>query len=97
VLAGRAFAAGSLSISVGGICASLDCSPPLPAGPNRGGDVSESLFRAADAALYRAKAKGRNQVHIASTMFVACGACEGDERHRATTDPIAACDLPIKQ
>jgi len=97
VLAGRAFDAGSLSISVGGICASFDATPPLPAGPNRGGDISESLFRAADAALYRAKAKGRNQVHIASTMFVACGACEADERHRATADPIAARDLPIKQ
>ena len=97
VLAGRAFAAGSLSISVGGICASLDCSPPLPAGPNRGGDVSESLFRAADAALYRAKAKGRNQVHIASTMFAVCGARDGAERHRATAEPMAASDLPNKQ
>ena len=84
VLAGRAFAAGTVSISVGGICALFDRSGPSRARSHRDVETGESLFRAADAALYRAKARGRNQVHIASTAFVACGGPGSDERHHAT-------------
>lgn len=65
-LAGRPFAAGTLSISSGVACASFDRPPasPLLARPNS--ESGELLFRAADAALYQAKAKGRNQVWVAS-------------------------------
>lgn len=49
-LAGRQFAVGTLTVSVGGTCTVAD------------GD--EALFRAADAALYRAKASGRNRASV---------------------------------
>jgi len=65
VLAGRAFAIGSLSISVGGACLSFDGNASSAPWPGRDVDVGESLFRAADAALYRAKGRGRNQVCVA--------------------------------
>lgn len=61
-LAGRAFAAGTLSVSVGVASWPHDdsvASPPLLDNPARAG---ERLFRAADAALYAAKEGGRNQV-----------------------------------
>ncbi len=64
VLAGRPFPAGTLSISVGGVSAAFEGGPSR-AGPARDPDAGESLFRAADAALYRAKAKGRNQACVA--------------------------------
>jgi len=64
VLAGRAFPAGTLSISVGGASAPFDGGPSR-AGPDRDAEAGESLFRAADAALYRAKANGRNQAWVA--------------------------------
>jgi diguanylate cyclase (GGDEF)-like protein len=65
VLAGRPFAIGTLSISVGVAIASFGRRGPP--GGLAGGDAKtgESLFRAADAALYRAKARGRNQVCVA--------------------------------
>jgi diguanylate cyclase (GGDEF)-like protein len=65
VLAGRPFAAGTLSISVGVVSALFD-RRAAPGDVSRG-DVEngEAVFRAADAALYRAKAKGRNQVCVA--------------------------------
>jgi diguanylate cyclase (GGDEF)-like protein len=64
VLAGRPFEAGSLTISVGGTCASFRHNEPSRAASARDVEMGESLFRAADAALYRAKARGRNQVCV---------------------------------
>ena len=64
VLAGRRFAAGTLSVSAGVACASFDGRPgPQAVRPDR--EPGEVLFRAADAALYQAKAKGRNQIWVA--------------------------------
>jgi diguanylate cyclase (GGDEF)-like protein len=65
VLAGRAFPVGTLSISVGVSGAPLDAETASRDWPSRDVDVGEDLFRAADAALYRAKARGRNQVCVA--------------------------------
>ena len=64
VLAGRPFPAGTLSISVGGASAAFDGGPSRADAP-RDAEAGESLFRAADAALYRAKANGRNQAWVA--------------------------------
>jgi diguanylate cyclase (GGDEF)-like protein len=65
VLAGRAFPAGTLSISVGISCASLVPDATSRPEPGRDVEAGEALFRAADAALYHAKARGRNQVCVA--------------------------------
>jgi diguanylate cyclase (GGDEF)-like protein len=65
VLSGRPFEAGSLSISVGAAGVSFDRRASSPVLLRRDVEVAESLFREADAALYRAKASGRNQVCVA--------------------------------
>ena len=61
VLAGLPFPAATLSISVGLASWSSEYSR-VPVGDGEAGDA---LFRAADAALYRAKACGRNHVCVA--------------------------------
>jgi diguanylate cyclase (GGDEF)-like protein len=63
VLAGRSFAAGTLSISVGGSCTSFGQDATSRASETDV-ETGEALFRSADAALYRAKADGRNRVWV---------------------------------
>jgi len=60
VLSGMPFPAGTLSVSIGLACRSRFNGPPQPADVNL--DPAEPLFRAADRALYVAKAAGRNQI-----------------------------------
>jgi diguanylate cyclase (GGDEF)-like protein len=63
VLAGLHFPAGTLSISVG--LAGYPLDPRVAAARVLDDEVVEAVFRAADAALYRAKASGRNHVWVA--------------------------------
>ena len=63
-LAGRQFAAGTLGVSVGGTCAFVDRGAPSQAQSSADLEVGEALFRAADEALYRAKASGRNRALV---------------------------------
>jgi diguanylate cyclase (GGDEF)-like protein len=65
VLAGHAFPAGTLTISVGVVSASPEPGAEGTDAWRRDVESAEAVFRAADAALYRAKAKGRNQVCVA--------------------------------
>lgn len=65
VLAGRVFAAGSLSISVGVASATFSPGGRHTDLARRDREEGEALFGQADSALYRAKAGGRNQVAVA--------------------------------
>jgi diguanylate cyclase (GGDEF)-like protein len=61
VLAGVPFPPGTLSISVGLACRSQVDEPSR--GPDMHAEMAETLFHAADQALYVAKTAGRNQIH----------------------------------
>jgi diguanylate cyclase (GGDEF)-like protein len=65
VLAGRAFAAGTLSLSVGVASAAFNPGGAPDELARRDREDGEALFGQADAALYRAKTNGRNQVAVA--------------------------------
>jgi diguanylate cyclase (GGDEF)-like protein len=61
-LAGTRFPAGALSVSIG--VASLSAVDDRDGESMKGESTGETLFRAADEALYRAKAAGRNRVGL---------------------------------
>jgi diguanylate cyclase (GGDEF)-like protein len=66
LLAERRFAAGTLSISVGLARATFERDAWPAEGSGRDRDDGQALFGAADAALYLAKSRGRDQVIVAS-------------------------------
>jgi diguanylate cyclase (GGDEF)-like protein len=65
LLAAQQFPEGTLSVSVGLVSASFEHGTSSADPLARDVESGEAAFRAADAALYRAKSRGRNQVCVA--------------------------------
>lgn len=63
-LAGQAFPAGTLSVSIGVACLSFDTAERALASAAMDVATNEALFRAADRSLYAAKAQGRDRVSV---------------------------------
>ena len=80
--AGHPFTAGTLSISVGGTCVLFKRGESSRALAQPDVEVAESLFRAVDVALYRAKTRGRNRV------CVPCDALDDEDDRRLQYDGI---------
>jgi diguanylate cyclase (GGDEF)-like protein len=78
VLAGKAFPRGTLSISVGVARGSWAGAEEVDGLTDA--RAGEALFRAADAALYAAKARGRNQVFVSLNATEPVGAVPADAR-----------------
>jgi diguanylate cyclase (GGDEF)-like protein len=78
LLAGKSFPRGTLSISVGVARASWAAAEG--SGGPTDAKAGEALFRDADAALYAAKARGRNQVFVAPEATGTGAAVNADAR-----------------
>jgi diguanylate cyclase (GGDEF)-like protein len=87
VLAGKPFPAGTLSISIG--VAHRSWAASGPADPETDAKAGEAIFRAADAALYHAKSRGRNQVFVATDALpvAAVTSHQRDRDHTASGSP----------
>jgi diguanylate cyclase (GGDEF)-like protein len=64
-LGGTPFPAGTLSVSIGVASRALPGAAGTDPDDDEAAEIGESLFRAADRALYDAKASGRNQIRTA--------------------------------
>jgi diguanylate cyclase (GGDEF)-like protein len=70
-LAGQAFPAGTLSVSIGVACLSFDIADRALASAAMDVATNEALFRGADRGLYAAKAQGRDRVSVVTLSTAA--------------------------